>query len=91
MIPVWRLAIGFLLLGCTSTPIYQSTPVAAPALPPQEGPIEPPKAETKQDAAPVSANNADIQSTIHASDKARELLDRRRYILDAGSDKDNVH
>ena len=31
-----------------------------------------------------------IQSAIHASDEARELLDRRRYILDAGSDKDNV-
>jgi hypothetical protein len=38
----------------------------------------------------VRANNADIQSAIHASDEAREVIDRRRYILDAGSDKDNV-
>jgi len=67
----------------------QSTFEAAPPRPRQEAPIEPPKAETKQDAAPVP-NNVDIQSAIHASDEARELLDRRRYILDAGSDKDNA-
>ena len=90
MIPVWRLAIVFLLFGCSSTPIDQSTFVAAPALWRQEVPIEPPKTETKQDTAPVRPNKADIQSAIHASDEARELLDRRRYILDAGSDKDNV-
>ena len=90
MIPVWWLAIVFLLFGCSSTPINQSTFVAAPPPPRQEAPIEPPKRETKEDAAPVRPNNADIQSAIHASDEARELLDRRRYILDAGSDKDNV-
>ena len=56
----------------------------------QEAPTEPSKTETKQNAARVRANNADIQSAIHASDEAREVLDRRRYILDAGSDKDNV-
>jgi len=38
----------------------------------------------------VRLDTAEIQSVIHASDEARELLDRRRYILDAGSDKDNV-
>ena len=90
MIPVWCLAIVFLLLGCSSTPTHQSTFVAAPAPRRQEAPIEPPRTETKQDAAPVRPNKADIQSAIHASDEARELLDRRRYILDAGSDKDNV-
>jgi hypothetical protein len=90
MIPVWCLAIVFLLFGCSSTPINQSTFVAAPPPPRQEAPIEPPKTETKQDAAPVQPNKADIRSAIHASDEARELLDRRRYILDAGSDKDNV-
>jgi len=89
MIPVWCLAVVFLLFGCSSTPINQSTFEAAPPRPRQEAPIEPPKAETKQDAAPVP-NNVDIQSAIHASDEARELLDRRRYILDAGSDKDNA-
>jgi hypothetical protein len=88
MIPVWCLAIVFLLFGCSSTPINQSTFVAAPALRRQEVPIEPPKTETNQNAA---LNKADIQSAIHASDEARELLDRRRYILDAGSDKDNPH
>ena len=91
MIPVWCLAIVFLLLGCSSTPINQSTFVAVPPPPRREAPIDMPKAETKEDAAPVRPNNADIQSAIHASDEARELLDRRRYILDAGSDKDNVH
>jgi len=89
MIPVWCLAVVFLLFGCRSTPINQSTFEAAPPRPRQEAPIEPPKAETKQDVAPVP-NNVDIQSAIHASDEARELLDRRRYILDAGSDKDNA-
>jgi len=39
----------------------------------------------------VQPNKAEIKSAIRASDEARELLDRRRYILDAGSDKDNVH
>ena len=91
MIPVWCLAIVFLLLGCSSTPINQSTFVSVSAPPRQEGPIEPPKTGTKQDAAPVQPNNAEIKSAIHASDEARELLDRRRYILDAGSEKDNVH
>ena len=90
MIPVWSLAIIFLLFGCSSTPINQSTFGAAPPRPRQEVPIEPPKAETKQDAAPVPPDKADIQSAIHASDEARELLDRRRYILDAGSDKDGA-
>jgi hypothetical protein len=90
MIPVWSLAIIFLLFGCSSTPISQSTFVAAPRPPRHEVPTEPPKAELKQDAATVRANNSDIQSAIHASDEARELLDRRRYILDAGSDKDDV-
>jgi hypothetical protein len=91
MIPVWCLAIVFLLLGCSETPINQSTFVAAPAPRRQEAPIDSPKTETKQDAAPVRPNKANIQSAMHASDKARELLDRRRYILDAGSDKDNPH
>ena len=91
MIPVWRLAIVFLLLGCSSTPTHQSTFVAAPAPWRQEAPIEPPQGGTKQDAAPVRPDDADIQSAIHASDDVRQLLDRRRYILDAGSDKDNVH
>ena len=90
MIPVWSLAIIFLLFGCSSTPINQSTFVAAPPPPRREAPTEPSKAEAKQDAATVRPNNSDIQSAIHASDQARELLDRRRYILDAGSDKDNV-
>jgi hypothetical protein len=90
MIPVWCLVILFLLLGCSSTPINQSTFGAAPPRPRQEAPIEPPKTETKQETAPVPPK-ADFQSAIHASDEARELLDRRRYILDAGSDKDNVH
>jgi hypothetical protein len=91
MTPVWCLAIVFLLFGCSSTPINQSNFVAAPAPRRQEAPIELPKTETRQNAAPVRPNKADIQSAIHASDEARELLDRRRYILDAGSDKDNVH
>ena len=91
MIPVWYLAIVFLLLGCSSPPIDQSTFVDASAPQRQKAPIEPPRTETKQDAAPVRPDNADIQSAIRASDEARELLDRRRYILDAGSDKDNVH
>jgi hypothetical protein len=91
MIPVWCLAIVFLLFGCNSTPINQSTFVAAPPPPREEAPIEPTKANTKQDATRVRPNNADIQSAIRASNGARELLDRRRYILDAGSDKDNVH
>ena len=91
MIPVWRLAIVFLLFGCSSTSSNQSTFVTAPALWRQETPIEPPKAETKQDTAPVQPNTAEIKSAIRASDEARKLLDRRRYILDAGSDKDNVH
>lgn len=91
MIPVWCLAILFLLFGCSSTSSNQSTFVAAPAPRRQEAPIEPPKTETKQDAAPVQPNEAEIKSAIRASDEARELLDRRRYILDAGSDKDDVH
>jgi hypothetical protein len=91
MIPVWCLAIVFLLFGCSSTPINPSTFVAAPPPPRQEAPIASTKADTKQDATRVRPNNADIQSAIHASNEARELLDRRRYILDAGSDKDNVH
>jgi hypothetical protein len=91
MIPVWCLAIVFLLFGCSSTSSNQSTFMAAPAPRRQEAPIEPPKTETRQNAAPVRPNKAAIQSAIHASDEARELLDRRRYILDAGSDKDNVH
>ena len=88
---MWSLAIIFLLFGCSSTPINQFTFVAAPAPRRQEAPIGPPKAETKQDTAPVQPNNAEIKSAIRASDEARKLLDRRRYILDAGSDKDNVH
>jgi hypothetical protein len=91
MIHVWCLAIVFLLLGCSSTPINQSTFVDASAPQRQEAPIEPRRTETQQDAAPVRPNKADIQSAIRASDEARELLDRRRYILDAGSDKENVH
>ena len=90
MIPVWLLAIVFLLFGCSATSSDQSTFVAAPAPRRQETPIEPPKTETKQDAAPVRPNNAGIKSAIRASDEARKLLDRRRYILDAGSDKDNA-
>jgi hypothetical protein len=90
MIPVWSLAIIFLLFGCSLTPINQSTFVAAPPPLRHEAQTEPPKAESKRDAATVQPNNSDIQSAIHASDEARELLDRRRYILDAGSDKDNV-
>jgi hypothetical protein len=89
MIPVWWLTIVFLLFGCSSTPINQSTFVAVPRSSRQEAPIDPPKTQTK-DAAPVGPDNADIQSAIHASDEARELLDRRRYILDAGSDKDKL-
>jgi hypothetical protein len=89
MTRVWCLAIVFLLFGCSSTPINQST--AAPPLPRQEAPIEPPNTETKQYPAPVRSDRADIQSAIHASDEARELLDRRRYLLDSGSDKDNLH
>ena len=88
---MWCLAIVLLLVGCSSLPINQSTFVAPPPLRRQEVPIEPPKTETKQDAAPVQPNNAEIKSAIRASDEARKLLDRRRYILDAGSDKDNVH
>ena len=91
MTPVWCLAIVLLLLGCSSTPINQSTFVAAPAPRGQDAPTEPPKIATKQDTAPVQPDKADIQSAIHASDEARELLDRRRYILDAGPDKDSVH
>ena len=91
MIPVWCLAVVFLLLGCSSTPTHQSKIVAAPAPWRQETPTEPPQAETKQDAASVRPDHADIQSAIHASDEVRQLLDRRRYILDAGSDKGNVH
>jgi hypothetical protein len=91
MTHVWCLAIVFLLFGCSSTPTNQSTLVAAPASGRQEAPIEEPKAEAKRDAAPARPDTAEIQSVIHASDEARELLDRRRYILDAGSDKDNVH
>jgi hypothetical protein len=90
MTHVWCLAILFLLFGCSSTPTNQSTLVAAPPPPRHEAPTEQPKAETKQDAAPVPPDKADIQSAIHASDEARELLDRRRYILDAGSDKDGA-
>ena len=88
---MWCLAIVLLLVGCSSPPINQSTFVVTPPLRRQEVPIEPPKTETKQDAAPVRPNKADIQSAIHASDDARELLDRRRYILDTGSDKDDLH
>jgi hypothetical protein len=91
MIRVWRLALAFLLFSCSSTPINQSTFVAAPSPPRQEAPIEPPKTETKPDATHARLNNADIQSAIHGSDEARELLDRRRYIPDTGSDKDNPH
>lgn len=91
MITVWCLAIVLLLLGCSSTPTHQSKFVAAPAPWRQETPKEPPLAETKQDTAPVRPGDADIQSAIHASDEVRQLLDRRRYILDAGSDKDNLH
>jgi hypothetical protein len=90
MTRVWCLAIVVLLFGCSSPPINQSRFVATPPLRRQEVPIEPPKTETKQDPAPVRPNKADIQSAIHASDDARELLDRWRYILDAGSDKDNL-
>ena len=88
---VWCLAIVFLLLGCSSTPINQSTFVDASAPQRQEAPIEPPATETKQDAASMRPNKADIQSAIGASDEARLLLDLRRYILDSGSDKENVH
>lgn len=91
MIPVWCLAIVFLLLGCSSTPTNHSTFVDASAQQRQKAPMEPPRTETKQDAAAVRPNKADIQSAIRASDAARELLERRRYNLDAGSDKDNVH
>ena len=84
------LAIVFLLFGCSSTPINQSTFRAAPPPPRQEAPPEPSKTETKQDAARARANNDSIQSAIHASEAAREVLDRLRYILDAGSDKDNM-
>jgi PBP1b-binding outer membrane lipoprotein LpoB len=91
MIRVWRLALAFLLFSCSSTSSNQSTFVTAPALRRQETPIEPPKAETKQDTAPEQPINAEIKSAIRASDEARKLLDRRRYILDAVSDKDNVH
>lgn len=90
MIPVWCLAIVFLLFGCSSTPINRSTFGSVPPPPQQEAPIKPPKTETKQDADPVRPNKADIQSAIHASDEARELLERRRYILDTGSDKDGA-
>jgi PBP1b-binding outer membrane lipoprotein LpoB len=90
MIPVWRLAIVFLLFGCSSTSSNQSTFVA-PAPRRQETPIEPPKIQTKRDAAPAQPDNAEIKSAIRASEEARKLLDRRRYILDAGSDKDNAH
>jgi hypothetical protein len=88
---MWCLAIVLLLVGCSSPAINQSTFVATPPLRRQEVPSEPPKTETKQDAAPVRPNKADIQSAIHASDDARELIDRRRYILDTGSDKDDLH
>jgi hypothetical protein len=91
MTHVWCLALLFLLFGCSSTPTNQSTLVAAPPPPRHEAPTEPPKTETKQDVAPVQLNEGEIKSAIRASDEARELLDRRRYILDAGSDKDNVH
>jgi hypothetical protein len=64
MIPVWRLAIVFLLFSCSSTSSNQSTFVAAPAPRRQEAPIEPPKIETKQDAPPVQPNNAEIKSAI---------------------------
>jgi hypothetical protein len=87
---MWCLAIVLLLVGCSSPAINQSTFVATPPLRRQEVPSEPPKTETKQDAAPVRPNKADIQSAIHASDDVRELLDRRRYILDSGSDKDDL-
>ena len=90
MIPVWCLAVVFLLFGC-STPANQSRFLAAPLPPRQETPTEEAKTEIKQDAAPERPNDAGIQSAIHASDEARALLDRRRYILDAGSDKDNLH
>jgi len=88
---VWCLAIVLLLVGCSSPPINQSTFVATPPLRRQEVQIEPPETEPKQDAAPVRPNKTDIQSAIHASDDAREVLDRRRYILDAGSDEDDLH
>jgi hypothetical protein len=88
---VWCLAIVLLLVGCSLPPISQSTFVVTPPLRRQVVPIESPKTETKQDAATVRPNKADIQSAIHASDGARELLDRRRYILDTGSDKDDLH
>jgi hypothetical protein len=87
MIRVLCLAVVFLLFGC-STPENQSRFLAPPLPPRQETPTEEAKTETKQDAAPARANDAGIQSAIHASDEARELLDRRRYILDTGSDKD---
>jgi hypothetical protein len=90
MIPVWCLAIVFLLFGCSSTSSNQSTFMAASAPRRHEAPTEQPKAETKQDAAPVPPNEGEIKSAIRASDEARELLDRRRYILDAGSDKDGA-
>jgi hypothetical protein len=88
---VWCLAIVLLLVGCSSLPINQPTFVVTPPPRRQVVPIEPPKTETKEDAAPVRPNKADIQSAIHASDDAGELLDRRRYILDTGSDKDDLH
>jgi hypothetical protein len=85
MIPVWCLAVVFLLFGC-STPANESRFLAAPLLPRQETPTEEAKTEIKQDAAPARPNDG-IQSAIHASEEARELLDRRRYILDIGSEK----
>ena len=54
MIPVWCLAIVFLLLGCSSTPTNHSTFVDASAPQRQKAPIEPPRTETKQDAASIA-------------------------------------
>jgi hypothetical protein len=86
MNPVWCLAVVFLLFGC-SMPVNQSRFLSASSPPRQETPTEEAKTETKQDAAPARLNDAGIKSAIHASDEARELLDRRRYILDTGSEK----
>jgi hypothetical protein len=91
MTQVWCLAILFLLFGCSSTAVNQSRFLAVPSPPRQEAPTEQARAEKKQNSAPVRPNDAEIQSAIDASDEGRELLDRRRYILDVGSDKDNAH
>jgi len=69
MTRVWCLAIVLLLFGCSSPPINRSTFVATPPLWRQEVPIEPPKTETKQDAAPVrpTFNGRYMPLTMRAS------------------------